>query len=206
MPLNQGQVGVQQNTDSTNPLTIRMGKQGDQIVSELHGRYYEQTYRGNVFFVANQAVVTTTVGLATTYTGLCLSNPIGSGKHLVLLKATMFQSVIQATQPEAFGIATGFHASTNVTHTTPVAPRSGLVGAGTTPVALADVSATLPAAPFYDTFVTNTASATVLSTTGIIDFEGSRILIPGAFACWVTPAQASVNGMWFSFSWEEVAL
>jgi hypothetical protein len=206
MPLNQGVVGVQNNADSSNPLTVRMGKQGEQLISELHGRYYEQAYRGNMFSVASQAVATTTVGLATTYTGLVISNPIGSGVNLAMNKCTVMQSVIQATQIEAFAIAVGFNTSTNVTHTTPATPQSCLIGAGTVALAKADISATLPTAPLYDTFVSQTSTATAQPTQSVIDFEGSKILKPGAYALWVTPAQASVAGMWFSFQWEEVPI
>lgn len=199
----QGTVGVQNNPDSSNPVTQRFGKGGDALASELQARYYEQTYRGNVFSVASQAVATTTVGLATTYTGLVIANPVGSGVNLALLKCSFMQSVIQATQPEAFAIATGFNTSTAVTLTTPASVQPCLIGAGTTALGKAATSATLPTAPLYDTFVGATSSATT-DAFGLIDFEGSKILKPGSYACWVTPAQASVAGMWFSFSWIEV--
>ncbi len=127
--------------------------------------------------------------------------------HEALNKASMMQSVIQATQVEAFAIATGFNGATNVTHTSAVTPRSCLIGSGKTPVGLTDVSATLPTAPFYTTFVTNTGTIAADSTgLQVVDLEGSIILIPGAYALWVTPAQASVAGMWFSFQWEEVPI
>lgn len=203
--LAQTLTGVQANADGSYP-TIRSGKQGDLIVSELHGRYYESTYRGKMFSVASQAVATTTVGLATTYTGLVLSNPVNSGINLIVNKCTTMQSVIQSTQPEAYGLAAGFNATTNVTHTTPATPQSNLVGSGLSALAKADVSATLPTAPLYLAFAAQTASATVNGTAGIIDLEGSVILAPGAYLLWVTPAQASVAGIWFSFQWEEVAV
>lgn len=196
--------GSQANADSA-LITPRSGRQGDQIVSGLHGAYYEQTLRGNVYRAANQAVATTTVGLATTYTGLVLSNPITSSVNLEILQASLMQSVIQAVQVEAFAIATGFNASTNVTHTTPVTPVSCLVGATASNVGLADVSATLPTAPTYDTFLCNSATATANSTGPVvIDINGSIILKPGAYALFVSPAQASVAGMWFSFKWAEI--
>lgn len=202
---NEVLVGAQTNVSDGTVAKARAGRQGDQIISELHGRYYEQTYRNNMFFAATQALVTTTVGLATTYTGLVLSNPVTSPVNLVLNKASMMQSVIQATQVEAYAIATGFNAATNVTHTTPVAPRACLIGSGKTPNGLADVSATLPTAPFYTMFVTNTGTIAADSTgLQVVDLEGSIVLLPGAYALWVTPAQASVAGMWFSFGWEEV--
>ena len=200
---NEVLVGVQNNSDGV-VVKARGGKQGDQIVSELHGRYYEQTYRGNGFSASIQAVATTTVGLSTTYTGLVISNPVGSAVNMVLNKASVMQSVIQSVQIEAYAIAVGYNGTTNVTHTTPLATRSNKIGSGTTSVGLADISATLPTAPFYHTFVHNTGTATANGTGSVIDLEGSVILIPGAYALWVTPAQASVAGLWFSFSWEEV--
>lgn len=198
--------GVQNNQDGASGIAVRGGKQGDLIISELHGRYYENTYRGNGFSVASQAVATTTVGLATTYTGLALVNPVKSTKNLVLNKCTMMQSVIQSTQVEAFAIAFGFNSTTDVTLTTPATPQSNVIGSGAVAQAKAATSATLPTAPLYGAFLTNTATATQNAPGDFLDFEGSIILPPGAYACWVTPAQASVAGMWFSFSWEEVPL
>lgn len=209
MPLAYGQVAAGAGNTGTSPntqLPMRLGNLGDQITSELHGRYYEQTYRRNVFSAALQAVGTTTVGLATTYTGLCLSNPVGSSVNLAILKVSLMQSVIQSAQPEAFALAVGYNGTTNVTHTTPLTAaglRSNFVGAAYSGVALADTSATLPTAPTYHTFLQNTASATVNGVGGIFDLEGSIILPPGAYICFVTPAQASVAGMWFGLSWEE---
>ena len=44
----QGTVGAQTNSDGSIPSAgARMGKQGDLIASNLHGEFYEQTYRGN---------------------------------------------------------------------------------------------------------------------------------------------------------------
>lgn len=197
-------VGPQNQSDGNVPAAVRAGRQGDLIVSELHGRYYESTYRGAGFSVAIQSVATTSVGLATTYTGLCLANPITSSVNLVLNKCSLMQSVIQATQVEAYALAFGFNASTNVTLTAAATPQSNVIGSGAVPVAKAATSATLPTAPLYGVFVTSTPGATTDSGTGVIDLEGSVILKPGAYACWVTPAQASVAGLWFSFSWEEV--
>jgi hypothetical protein len=184
---------------------MRGGSGADGVVSEFHGRYYQTTKDGNGFSASIQAVATTSVGLNTTYTGLCISNPITSAIDMVVNKVSIMQSVIQATQVEAFAIAVGYNATTNVTHSAALATRSNLIGSGLTSVGLADTSATLPTAPFYHTFIANTASATTETSVGTFDMEGSIILPPGGYAMFVTPAQASVAGMWFSFSWEEFA-
>lgn len=198
-------VGPQPGSDGS-IITARGERSGATVVQELHGRYFEQTQRGNVFLVASQALVTTTVGLATAYTGLSLANPVGSGKQLSILFATLMQSVIQATQIEAYALATGFHAATDVTHTTPVVPRCALVGSANTPVGKADSSSTLPAAPFYSFFLTQTATATQQPSTTVVDVGGSIVLLPGGYIAFVTPAQASVAGLWFSLTWEEVPI
>lgn len=203
MALLQGNVGIQSNVATGS--TARLDKNAAILVTEMNARYYQTTKDGLGFTAATQALVTTTVGLATTYTGLVVSNPTTSTVDLVLLFASIMQSVLQATQVEAFALATGNNATTNVTHTTPVAPKSSYIGSGLTGTGLADVSATLPAAPFYDTFITNTGTATADSTgIQVVDLGGSIILAPGGYACFVTPAQASVAGMWFGLKWLEV--
>ena len=199
----QALIGQQNNNDSQ-IVNARAGKQGEQMVSNLHALYYEQVYRRNVFSASAQAVLTTSVGLATAYTGLVVSNPVGSAINMVLNKVSIMQSVIQATQVEAYALAVGFNATTNVTHTTPLATRSNLIGSGASSVGLADVSATLPTAPFYHTFLSDTSGATQDANGGVVDLDGSVILMPGAYALIVTPAQASVAGLWFGMSWEEV--
>lgn len=197
--------GQQANAASSNPFTQRGLGDGSAVLSELRARYYSATKDGVVWSVASQAVATTTVGLATTYTGLCLANPTTSTVDLVLNKCSMMQSVIQSVQVEAFAIACGFNATTAVTLTVAATAQSNRIGSGLVAQAKAATSATLPTAPLYSVFVTNTGTA-VADSTGIqvVDLEGSIILPPGAYACWVTPAQASVAGMWFSFQWEEV--
>jgi hypothetical protein len=206
MAANQLIVGPQVNSDGTNLITQRATKLGAGVVQELHGRYYEQAYRKNIFQVASQAVATTTVGLAVTYTGLVVANPPSSVVNLVLNKASIMQSVIQATQIEAYAIAFGFNKTTAVTLTTPAVAQSTFIGSGAVANGVAAISATLPTAPVYGIFVTNTATATQNPPCGVIDFEGSVILQPGAYALWVTPTQASVAGLWFSFQWEEVPI
>jgi hypothetical protein len=184
-------------------VAARGGKGAEVSVSELRARYYQTTYDGAGFSVSAQAVLTTSVGLVTTYTGLALVNPINSPVNLILNKCSWMQSVIQSVQPEAVSLAFGFNNVTAVTLTTPATPQSNKIGSGIAAQAKAATSAILPTAPLYSTFVGNTSSATTNGTGGVIDLEGSIILTPGAYAIWATPGQASVAGMWFSYSWEE---
>lgn len=202
--INETQTGLQANGPSSVRQLSRGARGGEQMVSELRNPYYQSTKDGYRFSASIQAVSTTTVGLATTYTGLVISNPITSTIDMSIDIVSIMQSVIQATQVEAYAIACGFNATTNVTHTTPLTVRSKLIGSGITGQGLADISATLPTAPFYDTFIHDTAAASTNGTGSVVDLKGSIILPPGGYALWVTPAQASVAGLWFSMSWEEI--
>lgn len=49
----------------------------------VFGGYSEAASRGLIRAASNQAVQAISVGLATTYTGLCLSNDAGSGRNLL---------------------------------------------------------------------------------------------------------------------------
>ena len=207
----QGQVGVLATTQSIAPATqsvARQGNMGELIVSELHGRYYEANYRRSLF---NGAIVSqvTTVGLATTYTGLCLSNPIGSTVNLVLNKVG-YAFVVAFAAGAAVGIMTGFNSGTNVTHTTPVTPRSQFFGVGATGTGLLDSSATLPTAPTLNTILgaglTGAITTTPFGLGGVVDLEGSIILPPGAYAAIYTSTASGAASGAFSFQWEEIPL
>ena len=193
-------------TNAGAPLLNICDPDGAVLQSDLSPQYYMSTKKGRMFTASNQSVATTTVGLATTYTGLCISNPVGSGIDMTLTFASLMQSVIQSTQVEAYAIAVGSNSTTNVTHTAAITPVSNRIGSGLSAVGKADSSATLPTAPTYHTFVHNTATATSDGPGSVIDLKGSIVLSPGSYACWVTPAQASVAGLWFSFSWIETAI
>lgn len=202
---NSGIVGPVKYIDGTTVNSDRYGRFGDKIVSELQGRYYENCSRGNIYFACSQAVATTTVGLATTYTGLCLSNPIGSATNIALLWASVIQSVVQATQIEGYLLATGSSSTTNVTHTTPGTVYTGLVGAANNnSVAKVDTAATLTGTPVYTAPLTNTATSTQNGPGEWAEFAGMITLAPGGYVCFATPTQASVAGLWLGFVWAEV--
>ena len=195
-PISSTPVGV--------PTIVRTGQLGDVITSELHGRYYEQCYRRNIFSAANQTAIATTVGLATTYTGLVLSNPVGSSVNLVLLKAAAAFPVAVAAGT-VVGLMLGYNAGTNVTHTAAVTPRSNFFGVGAAPIGLVDSSATMPTAPFVQKVMGTIGTATISTAPGIgEDLEGSIILPPGAYAAFYTSAASGALGFMGSFKWEEV--
>ena len=191
----------------TNPSNIRFGPTGEVVVQELHGRYYETTARKALFSGANLAGVTTTAGFATTYTGFCLTNPIGSNVNLVLSKVT-YGALVAQTAALVLGIMTGYNNTTAVTQTTPLVPLGNFAGqpAG---VGLIASSVTLPSAPtrliLLDTLLTG---AITTSVTGgkVVDLEGSVVLPPGGYAAFYTSAASVASSLAFGGMWEEVSL
>src|SRR5437870_6134728 len=83
----QGQVGPQVVSDGTE-TTPRLGRSSEVIVTELHGKYYESNFRGNLF---HATIDTGGVALAVagTASGIALANPAGSGKNLSLVRVAL---------------------------------------------------------------------------------------------------------------------
>lgn len=204
-----GQVGPITSTSSlgsgSTPI-LRLGNVGDLIVSELHGRYYEQTYRSKVFSAGNQAAVATVALGTLANTGLTLSNPIGSTVNLVLLKCSYVNSVA-VSSAGYLALETGFNSGTNVTHTTPATVFSNLIGTGSSGTGLVDTSATHPTAAVHRLGLAQCGTVATtgygVTTPNIIDLEGSIILPPGAYISYYTFA-TNTAAWFFTFTWEEV--
>jgi hypothetical protein len=187
---------------------VRAGNMGDLIVSELHGRYYESAYRRSMFSAANQAVTATSAGLSTTYTGICLSNPINSTVNLVVGKVGWSLLVVQAAV-SSISLACGYNSGTNVTHTTPITPRSNYFNNATTGQGLVDAAATLPTAPVYTHILGSALTGAVTVQTqapAFYDLEGSLILPPGGYTMIAMSTVSAASSFWGSIAWEEVPL
>jgi len=94
----QNQVGPIATTTSISAglqAPARAGQLGDLIVSELHGRFYEQAYRGSLYkggtttTAINAATFTSATTGATATPLATLYNPSGSTVNCVLLQATL---------------------------------------------------------------------------------------------------------------------
>lgn len=182
------------------------GASGAQRVLDAHGRYYDSASLKRMFFAATPSGQTTTVGLATTYVGLVLSNPVGNSFNLALSKVGWAQSVINAAV-NAVGLAVGYNQATNVTHTTPVtAAHCTFFQASGQTTAKVDTAATLPTAPVYFMFLQSTPTATTNPSGGWIDLEHSLIIPPGGYVMTATVAASPAAAFWASMSWEEIPI
>lgn len=189
----------------------RSGQLGDAIISELHGRYYETTYRGNSFLlsVSTAAAVTAFTGAAGGTPMIALFNPSGSGRNAVLNKVSVGNVVAaSAAGTVHFGLYFGTTAAiTQATTTTPwnmaTQLQSGSALTGFRNVALTSSSAAnnmIPLASYYWA----TAAGATLVTGGPIDLEGAIIIPPGSYAA-LGGSAALTSATWVgSMQWEEV--
>src|SRR5262245_50351994 len=86
MPLTQGVVQNPASTslsDGSNPV-LAVGKQGEQLASEVHGKWYTINKRGNVF-TANVTGATIPVNATTLGSVFAIYNPRNSGVDCELI-------------------------------------------------------------------------------------------------------------------------
>lgn len=192
-------------------MNSRAGQLGDAIVSELHGRYYETNYRGNVFLlsVSTAAAVTAYTGAAGGTPMIGVFNPVGSGKNLVILKAS-FANVVSASAAGTVTFGLYFGTTATITQATTTTPwsmstqlQSGSVATGFRNVALTSGSAASNVIALGSYYWATAAGAALVSG-GPVDLEGSLIIPPGSYVA-LGGSAALTSATWIgSIMWEEV--
>lgn len=209
--LSEIRTGIVVSSDgAVNPA--RGSKDGSLITGLGMADYQELASRGKLFQASNQGPggTTTTVGLATTYTGLCVSNPAGANVNLVMLQYSI--AIVGAPAAlSTIGVLGGYAVGGVTAHTTPLVPLSTFINTTVaTGQAKADSAATLVGTPSVllalgVTPITG-ATAQVVNppvTLNVYDFKGVFILPPGAYIAAYTSTVLSVIA---SFTWAEVAI
>ena len=166
--------------------------------------YYQDCYKGQVF-TASIDGVTTSVAANSTYTGLCIANPTGSGVKAVIGKVGVGFKVAFAAA-STVGLMVGSN-STAVTLSNTVTPVCLNVSANSlTPKVKAAFIATLPGVPVLAT-VFGVGLTGAITTTGgglnFVDLQDSIILQPGAFAALYTSTASGTNSTACSIMWTE---
>lgn len=202
MPDMNLRVGVQNNPISANPVTARGGRQGDLIVSELHGRYYEQTLSESMFGITG-ALTTTTAAGAAIFTGLAVGNPAGSAYNLAINKCFVSQGAALTAETE-IGVMYGATAVASS-----LATIFNRKAGGKASIATASAGLTFGAA--MTAFIVWAGSGSgAITVPGIIpvngvDFEGSLIIPPG-YAIASYTSRVTTTALMFSFQWEEIPI
>lgn len=195
-------------TVAINPSKVYTPLQSDAQksiwTSDRHGKYYQPSYNGTGALAANQTGATTSAGLATTYVGLCVSNPAASTVNLVIQTVS---AMINVSSSCGIGLIGGFSAAGVVTHTTPLTVYSTKLGSViTSPIiqGLADAACTIVGTPIWiDQFV-GTVATTFASF--MRDINGEIIVPPGGYVAIGTSIASGTAALFGKISWEEVPL
>jgi hypothetical protein len=175
-----------------------------QLVSVMHGRFYELSRIGNLFYAANTAGVLTAATTTAAALGLIISNPAGNNKDIVI-EAYGITNALAETALSNFGIMGGYSVAGVVTHTTPLVFGTAFaclnLGSPNAPTALVDAAATVVNPRVLMMFGGN-ALATAVNTGqfNMIDIGGAIRLQPGA---WVSGYTLTAITVQQAFWWSE---
>lgn len=222
-----GNVGIANYGDGT-VQPIRMGRQGDMDVSELHGRFYEQNFRGNLFIggmtltAINNATFTTGTLTASCTPILGLFNPSTSSVNAVVLQVSLAAvlTALTATGPGGFVWASSVGNTAVSTGSTPLNGKT-LQAAGsqvkffaaspaltglTNNLTVQFGSALNVGQPYNISEVATAAGFMTQPSASVENLDGSLFCPPGgviALLATTTPVAHSVVG---AIRWEEVSV
>lgn len=185
---NQTLTGPQNSGDNT-IIVARAGRTGEQLVSELQGRYYEQCYRGNLFMA--HAIVTAPVIYTTAAgTGGPLIWNNNSAINVVLLAVTFGVSTV-STVGAALGITGNSGQTAAPTTTTAIDSNRNLKIGGALPMSTAyRVGTVASAGNFFLPFGELHTGALTTNTGQINVFDiGGAVIIP--YNCWASVAASA---------------
>lgn len=197
-----GKIGPSWQNDGTEN-EIRIAKTGEQVMTDAHPNYFESSSRGLMFSAGNQAAQAVSVALATTYTGLCLYNPVGSGTILIPTFIKYALSVAPAGIA-TIGLITGYAATGGVTaQTTPLTPQNNQIGNTNRSIGIALSAATIVTPTWLMQLADGFTAAALPAPNTATDIRGLYSILPGGFIA--IGALTAVTGLG-SISWEEIRL
>ena len=217
----QGQVGAPAQSFGPNSTpNIRQGQMGDIIVSELHGKWYESAYRGNLYSVGmtSTALSANTITLVAATTPIIgLWNPLTSTVNCVLAKAKCLitSASSNAIAPGAFVWATSTNNGAISTGLVPL-NRKTLAQAGSQAkgfnisTALTGLTNNLVIqnAAGFGTLVCGQGAipTTTFSGDAIEEFDGGLIVPPGGVIALINTTSTTTVSVASMLMWEEVPI
>ena len=204
-----GSVGPASAASGATPLA-RLGLSGEQVVQELHGRYYETCYRKNLFYATAQTFLLFGIP-ALAQNGFILWNRT-PGINVVLQKINLQVSASSGTMT---GIAlcvgtAGSQTTAPSTSTAITGNAGGSIGGcflGTNPTAIAYQAGTVIAIPTAIIPILHNTAGIATSSADMfwVDLEGSVIIPPmTTMVLAALGANSAANAVSCSVLWEEV--
>lgn len=141
--------------------------------------FLEQARLGKMFHACSTGAVTLST-VSATCTGLCLSNPYGSGKNLIVEKVRFAPSTAPAGAAVVGLAISPAISQTAVTHTTPAVIHNAIMTGSnvTTGVGQVDAAATLPAAPVWLRPIGSVVAASSITPGMYVDHVNGDIILP----------------------------
>lgn len=219
-----GQVGPQTLADGASQ-TFRQGRTGALVVVELHGRYYEQTFRNNTYMVGTAGLVAlsaNTITLTNTSTPILgIWNPASSSVNVAVLQASLSTVINTVTTPVGSGayawaasvgnsaISTGLTPWNAKTLAQTGSQVKGFAGA-TALTGLTNNLTIMMAADFPSvtalTYGTITNTNVIYSNGAVQNFDGSLIVPPGGVLSLVNTTSTTTMSIVGRILWEEVPI
>lgn len=203
--------------------TFRQGKSGEIVAQELHGRFYEQCYRANMYSIgcsptALSAATLLLTASAQPIVGVC--NPSSSTVNLVILQAALVDFINNVTSVALGGFVWASSLG-NSALTAGLNPfnRKTLASTGSQAKAFSLSTASLltgltnnlvvfEAAEFNTAsgLLTTTVSAATPtpSVSGVQNFDGSIIVPPGGVLALLNTISVTTHTVSGRLLWEEV--
>jgi len=191
--------------DGTQTLVERIDGFNALVMTQAHGRFREPNKRKHLFIVTNTAAQAFSVALATTYTGLYLYNPPGSGVSLSIVAAGL-AATVAPTGIASIHLGGGFASGGGITtETSQITPFSATIGETSAALAHAGYAATIAGTPKYvlPLKTGNTGSALPAAGQELVMIDGMVEVLPGGYVMLV--ALTAVTGFG-GFVWEELPL
>lgn len=191
MPIGYGLVGAPSNNSlpDGNNAPVLQGKAGEQVVTELHGKWFTSAYRGRVFKTGVLIAGVTIPVNTTTAPTFTLFNPLGSGVNLELIGLDVGWPAAAASVVGTLLGTTGVQTPTAVTAGNIYATA---IGGGGVPQAKFYTAATIVAITQHMPLL-NISTVTDTMNPSHVDFDGHIILTPGSlFTLTSTPVQTAV--------------
>ncbi len=168
--------------------------------------FLEQARLGKMYHACSTGAVTLST-VSATCTGLCLSNPIGSGVNLIVEKVRFAPSTAPGGASVVGLAVSSAVQSTEVVHTTPAVIHNAITNGSNASVGAAkvDSACTLGAAPVWLRPMGSVVAASSITPDMYVDeTKGDIILPPGTNLSFSYLTTAAVGIA--AFSWAEVPI
>lgn len=187
---------------SAPPFTA--GRQGEQLASELHGKYYVANYRGKLY-EANATTITVPV-IASALVGVfTLYNPVGSGVNMEMIDTSINQTNATTVVNQVGWYYSSAVLTSKATFATAGTVNSGIVGGSPNNKGLFYTLTTFSGTPVLCDVIGGYGATTNTTAGGVTKFYDGRLILPPGISMSVamSTAAGTTTGLAIEARWCE---